>query len=147
MTGPDDDLIHRFESGTLDGATFHHADHIRLAWSYLCHLPPEVVMQRFAQHLAGVPKFHVTVTWAYVLLIADRRAAAPEASFEAFTAANPDLFAWGPCVLESFYWPETLWSDRAKHTFVWPDRISASPPTGAPTPHRSPSRRSASARE
>jgi hypothetical protein len=140
VSQPDDDLIHRFESGTLDGATFHHADHVRLAWSYLAHHPPEVVMQRFAEHLADVPKFHVTVTWAYVLLIADRRGDEP--TFEAFAAANPDLFAWAPSVLEQYYRPETLWSERAKRRFVWPDRISASPPACAPTPPRSPSRRS-----
>ncbi len=146
MSEPDDDLIRSFEAGTIDGANFHHADHIRLAWSYLAYHPPEVVMQRFTEHLEGVPKFHVTVTWAYVLLIADRRAEAPGDTFEEFAAANPDLFAWGPCVLERFYAPETLWSERAKRRFVWPDRLSASRPAGAPTPSRSPSRRSSSAR-
>jgi hypothetical protein len=40
--------------------------------------------------------------------------------------AHPDLLAWKPSVLEArYYREETLWSDRARQTFVLPDR----PPT------------------
>jgi hypothetical protein len=49
---------------------------------------------------------------------------APEGeSFEAFAARNPDLFAWKPSILDRYYDPETLRSDRARRVFVMPGGV------------------------
>ena len=77
-----------------------------------------------AAEAAGKPGlYHETITWAYVLLVHERRAATGAEDWPAFAARNPDLLAWKPSVLEArYYREETLWSDRARETFVLPDR-------------------------
>ena len=42
----------------------------------------------------------------------------PAASWEVFSAANPDLFAWRPSILDRYYQPETLNSDLARRVFA-----------------------------
>ena len=59
--------------------------------------------------------YHETITWAYVLLVNERRAPAGEEDWPAFAARNPDLLAWRPSLLETkYYREETLWSERAR---------------------------------
>jgi hypothetical protein len=38
-----------------------------------------------------------------------------------FADANADLLRWKPSVLDRYYSPETLASDRARRTFLMPD--------------------------
>lgn len=80
---------------------------------------------------AGSPQFtgkhglyNETITWAFLLLIRERRARAgrPQ-SWEEFAAANPDLMSWQNNVLKKYYRPETLSSELAKATFLFPDQI------------------------
>jgi hypothetical protein len=49
MTG--DELIKQFENGTTPAATFHHADHVRLAFEYLCRYSALEALQRFTAAL------------------------------------------------------------------------------------------------
>ncbi len=119
------DFITAFEAFEVE--EFHHADHVRLAWCYLRALPllPAIErfttsLKRFAAHNGKPELYHETITWAYLLLIHERMNG--EGSFEEFRDAHPDLFRWKPSVLESYYRAETLGSDRAKRTFVMPDR-------------------------
>ena len=44
-------------------------------------------------------------------------------SVEAFAARHPDLLSWKPSILDRYYRDETLWSERARQTFVMPDRL------------------------
>lgn len=125
-----DDLIRRFEDGTLPPAEFHHRDHVRLAWLYLEDEPPLAALtrftaglRRFAARIGKPDLYHETITWAYLLLIQERRARAePGETWEEFAARNPDLLTWKPSVLESYYREETLASDLARRVFVLPDR-------------------------
>jgi hypothetical protein len=132
----DEALLTAFESEGFDPSAFHHPQHVRVVWAYLGRRPALEVLARFAAGLrriaarAGKPGlYHETITWAYVLLVAERRAAAASGAdgiaedWPAFARRNPDLLAWRPSVLETrYYRPETLWSDRARAVFVMPDR-------------------------
>ena len=126
----DDALLRAFEDCTLPPAAVHHRDHVRTAWTLLERRP---VLEALAVFTAGLRRlaaaagkpglYHETITWAYVLLVQERRAAAGGEDWPAFAARNPDLLAWKPSVLESrYYREETLWSARARETFVLPDR-------------------------
>jgi hypothetical protein len=126
----DDALLRAFEDGTLPPGAFHHRDHVRTAWTLLEQRP---VLEALAVFTAGLRRlaaaagkpglYHETITWAYVLLVQERRGAAGGEDWLAFAARNPDLLAWKPSVLESrYYREETLWSARARETFVLPDR-------------------------
>ena len=40
---------------------------------------------------------------------------------------NRDLLTWKPSILERYYTSDTLFSDRARRSFVLPDRVVADP--------------------
>ena len=125
-------LVRAFESGVEPPGGFHHAQHVRVAWFYLRQHPLAEALGRFQTalrafaHARGKPTlYHETITTAYVLLIAERlHDAAIDEDWHAFAARNPDLLAWKPSILERYYRNETLWSDRARRTFVMPDRVT-----------------------
>jgi hypothetical protein len=128
MTG--EELIEQFEDGATPAGTFHHADHVRLAFEYLCRYSSIEALERFPDALrrfaAAQGKarlYHETITWAYLLLIRERIARAGRAqTWEEFAERNPDLLIWRGGVLATLYRQETLDSDFARSTFVLPDR-------------------------
>jgi hypothetical protein len=120
----DREFIEAFESATLD--EFHHADHVRAAWCYLRSSPLLVALGRFTTSLKrfataqGKPQlYHETITWAYLFLIHERLRDGEE--WDGFAARNGDLFEWRPSILDRYYRPDTLSSDRARRAFVPPD--------------------------
>jgi hypothetical protein len=132
MTSLDDvEFVRSFEACTLPPERFHHSDHVRLAWLLLGEDPlPQALarfsegLKRFASSLGKAGLYHETITFAYLLLIHERRMEDPKgATFEAFAERNPDLFVWPSPLLERYYRPETIASDRARRAFVLPDRL------------------------
>ena len=131
MTG--DELIQQFEEGATPAATFHHADHVRLAFEYSCRYSAlealqrfSAALQRFAAAQSKAQLYHETITWAYLLLIRERIARAGGAQcWEEFIEGNADLLVWKGGVLTMLYRQETLDSDLARQIFVLPDRGAA----------------------
>ena len=129
----DETLVGSFESGAVPPGGFHHREHVRVAWYYLRRYPLADALARFASALRrfadaqGKPGlFHETITTAYVLLINERLdGAGRDLSWEGFAEANADLLTWQPSVLDRYYHKATLTSDRARRTFVLPDRLSS----------------------
>ena len=126
----DREFVRSFEDGTLPAASFHHRDHVRLAWLYLKREPPITALTRFAEGLKRFAArndkpglYHETITWAFLFLIRERMEREPDANWEEFAAGNPDLFQWKPSILDVYYRKETLGSDLARKVFVMPDRI------------------------
>ena len=128
----DGELVNAFEAGRAPEGGFHHAQHVRVAWYYLRHHPLPDALHRFQSRLRafalaqGKPNlYHETITTAYVLLINERlqESGAGENDWEAFSQRNADLLSWKPSILQRYYRDETLWSDRARRTFVMPDRL------------------------
>lgn len=130
MTG--EELLQQFENGTTAAASFHHADHVRLAFEYLrCYPALEALekfsaaLKRFAAAQGKAERYHETITWAYLLLIRERIARARCAqTWEEFAAQNEDLFIWKGGVLATLYRQETLDSDLARRTFLLPDQVT-----------------------
>jgi hypothetical protein len=128
MTG--EELIKQFEDGTTPADNFHHADHVRLAFEYLCRHTVLEALEKFAVALkcfaaaqGKAQRYHETITWAYLFLIRERIARAGRAqTWEEFAERNADLLLWRGGVLATLYRPETIESDLARHTFVLPDR-------------------------
>ena len=82
-------------------------------------------LKRFATANGKPNLYHETITWAYVFLINERiKRNGSCQSWEAFAAANADLLDWKNSVLKSFYREETLRSDLARATFLFPDVAS-----------------------
>lgn len=127
----DEELIERFENCSLAGKDFHHCDHIRVVWLYL---RGNSVLETLARFSAGLKRFstakgtpnryHETITWAYVCLINERMELnGGDQGWPEFVEANADLFDWQNNILKSYYQDATLKSERARRTFVFPDRV------------------------
>jgi len=132
----DDALVAGFEAATL--ASFHHADHVRVAWIHLGRLPLldaartfTASLKRFAAAKGKPDLYHETITLAFILVIADRIARRGRGdTWEAFAAANPDLLTWKPSILDRWYDRETLESPLARQTFLWPGLAKVKGVTG-----------------
>ena len=128
----DESLIRSFEAGEEPAGGFHHAEHVRVAWWYLRQHPwPEALarfgaaLRRFAAAQGKPNLFHETITTAFVLVINQRLDDADRhAPWTDFVAQNPDLLTWRPSVLDRYYRPDTLQSERARRSFVLPDRLA-----------------------
>jgi hypothetical protein len=128
-----DPLVCAFERATLDSSRFHHREHLYVAWCYLRALPLEEALVRYVASLRrmsralGAPeKFHATVTWAYVILVADAMDRSPGASFDELLAQNPALLDHRSGALYDHYDAATLASDDARRRFVLPRRTGTS---------------------
>ncbi len=123
----DDELLQYFEAQQEPPGGFHHRQHVRVAWIYLRREAVPRALERFRDGLRrfaeahGKPeRYHETITTAYMLLIAERMQGSA-GSWNAFAAAHPDLLAWSPSILDHYYNPETLKSDRARREYLPPD--------------------------
>jgi hypothetical protein len=127
----DREWMEQFENATLPNDSFHHADHVKMAFLYLRKYPALEALDRFSSALTRFAKAHgksdrynETVTWAFLFLIRERLARAGcSQNWEEFAASNTDLLRWDEHILKKYYRPETLSSALAKCTFVFPDRF------------------------
>ena len=116
-----------FEALRIDPETFNHAAHMFVAWSYLLKYDLATSIQRYRETLQrltrkfGVPgKFHETITWFYMIVIAERMADQDDDNWQDFVSAHPDLFTREPSLISRFYSDELIASDRARQTFLLP---------------------------
>lgn len=123
------ELIERFEGDCMAEDSFHHADHVRLAFAYLEQFPVlqalekfSAALKRFATARGKENLYHETITHAYFFLIRERMARAGTVGWEEFAYLNPDLLRWKDGALSSYYKEETLKSDLARSVFVFPDK-------------------------
>lgn len=126
------ELFARFVDTTLPAAEFHHEQHVHVAWMFVRRygMPQALAefttaIKRFAAAKGAHSLYHETITWAFLLLIAERQARTPANTWEAFAAANRDLLSWKPSVLERYYAKDVLQSELARRVFVMPTRSPA----------------------
>jgi hypothetical protein len=124
------ELFDRFVDTSLPADQFHHQQHVQVAWMFVRDygMPAALseftaAIKRFAVAKGAHGLYHETITWAFLLLIADRMARTPAADWHEFAAANPDLLTWKPSILNRYYSRELLASDLARRTFLMPDLL------------------------
>ncbi len=126
----DDEFVAAFENCSLPLTCFRHPDHVKMAFLYLGRFPPLEALQRFTISLARFATAHgktslynATITWAYMLIIQERLArAGHRQTWLEFVADNADLLNRNDSVLNRYYREETLRSEFARSTFVFPDK-------------------------
>lgn len=125
--------LEAFEAGTLDADTFDHESHVYVGWLYLERFALLESIRRYSAALRrltarlGVPdKYHETITWFYLVLIAERRETTRGHGWFAFRSENDDLFH-AARILGRYYSKDRLAGKRARQAFVLPDRL-ADPP-------------------
>jgi hypothetical protein len=123
------ELIRLFESDAVPEDSFHHADHVRLAFAYLCEYPVLLALEKFASALkqfatarGKTQLYNETITCAYFFLIRERMARCEDADWEDFANHNPDLLVWKGGILGRYYKEATLKSELARAVFLFPDR-------------------------
>jgi len=119
-------LVERFEACTLQPWAFGHREHLLVAWTYLRAAPFEVAAMRFITSLKrfaarhGEPgKYHATVTWALLMLLAEAIDESPKLDFDALLAKRPDLLD-AKKLLASIYDLEALDAERARRIPILP---------------------------
>ena len=124
------EFIQMFEADAIPENSFHHTDHVRLAFAYLSEFPPLEALQKFSAALKRFAAargksqlYHETITHAYFFLIRERMARCAPARWEEFALINPDLLIWKGGILSRYYSDVTLKSDLARTVFVFPDRF------------------------
>ena len=124
------ELISDFESCRIDAKAFNHAEHLRLAWSYVrtCRIEEAEArmrdgLMRLTEHVGVRGKYHETMTLAWLRLVAWAVAVSPPAAtFEEFSRRHGWLFEKD--ALLRFYSRERLMSDEARARWVEPDLVA-----------------------
>jgi len=124
-----EELIRCFEDDAIPEDSFHHADHVRLAFAYLCEYPVLQALEKFADALkrfatarGKTELYNETITCAYFFLIRERMARCEGVDWEEFARQNPDLLVWKEGILSRYYREHTLKSDLARKVFLLPDK-------------------------
>jgi hypothetical protein len=120
--------IRAFEAGDIDPHQFDHEAHVRVVWCYLQQFPVAVTVARFTSALRaltvrlGVPqKYHETISWFFIIVIADRVARSASRNWEGFRTENHDLVGGSSALLKQHYSADHLNSTEARQRFVLPD--------------------------
>lgn len=120
------DITNAFEAHAIDNTNFGHAEHVQVAYDLLRKYDFIDAAANYAKGIrtlaakAGAPdKFNLTITYAFMSLIAERLASSQTSAFEAFVAENPDLMA--KSALSQWYPKERLNSALARRIFLLPD--------------------------
>ncbi len=123
------EFLAALEGGSLPLDEFTHRNHLRTGWLYLERHPlPEAAMycalaiQKYATAQGKPEKFHLTLTLAFMHIIANLRERHPANDWETFLAACPELLHDARQLIARHYSEPLLDSDRARKTFVPPDR-------------------------
>lgn len=92
------EIVEQFENGVPFGEEFHHAEHVRVGFAYVCEFPIVEALEKFSSALKrlatknGRPQlYNETITWAYLFLMRERiTRAGKKLEWEEFVAQNPD---------------------------------------------------------
>lgn len=126
----DDDFVAAFLSGTLPPASFHHRDHLRLAWCLIRRSGVETAtstitdgIRRFATLHGQAGKYHETLTLFWVRIVAHLIDARPDiTTFDRFLAAFPQVLDKD---LPYHHWRrDTMQSSAARARWVEPDLLA-----------------------
>ena len=119
--------VRGFEAGDIDPQKFDHEAHVRVAWSYLQQYPTAVAIGKFTSALRSLTnrlgasdKYHETISWFFLIVIAERRAACPNGDWQSFKKVNRDLFD-GSALLRRYYSRDRLDSPDGRRVFLLPD--------------------------
>ena len=126
VTPADEQFLAAFEAGQIANQSFHHRDHLRLAWVQIRRLGLErasesvaQAIRQFAAHHGHADRYHETMTrfWLRAMgLGIDRH---PTLPFDDLLAAEPHLLDKN---LPFLHWSrERMGSDEARQQWLEPD--------------------------
>ena len=121
--------IERFEAGDIDPELFDHEAHVYIGWLFVSQyeLADAIAkfdsgLKRLVIKLGAESKYHATLTWFFLLLIAERIETGEQ--WQAFRTRNIDLISGSTEILSRYYSENHLFSERARERFVLPDKLA-----------------------
>jgi hypothetical protein len=124
-----EELAIRFERCDIPIDSFHHADHVLLAFTYLSRYSVLIALEKFISALKRFTEakgktelYNETITFAFFFLIRERMARSAGSDWQEFCASNPDLLVWKDGILGRYYRQSTLKSDLARKVFLFPEK-------------------------
>lgn len=128
MNTVNDELLGRFERLEISASDFRHHDHVHVAFEMLERYQFIEACSRYsatirsmAESVGAAEKFNVTITLAFMSLIAERKGRCASRDPDAFLESNADLL--DSRVLQRWYSKERLTSSTARLQLLLPDRI------------------------
>ncbi|MEM8499702.1 MAG: hypothetical protein AAF542_16890 [Pseudomonadota bacterium] len=119
-------LLQQFEALKISTPDFHHEEHVRVAFEMLNSYDFVEACSRYANTIqamaqsAGAPeKYNTTITFAFMSLVAERKANSDHTDVDSFLANNPHLL--DRSLLDGWYSKERLTSATARGQFLLPD--------------------------
>jgi hypothetical protein len=120
-------LLESLERGEVDPARFGHREHLECAWLSLTSGPfgraadrVAAGLRRLAASAGKAERYHETQTWAFLLLVEERRRETPHLDFDRFLEAWPDLL--DRALLLRHYSAAALASEPPRRAFILPGR-------------------------
>ncbi|MGR3711929.1 MAG: hypothetical protein ACU0A6_02265 [Shimia sp.] len=118
------EILKGFEELTIDASCFHHREHVKVAFALLRAYDFIDASAKYAKGIRAIAeragahdKFNLTITYAFMSLIAERMEGF-EGDFEAFATSYPEVM--DKAVLSGVYQSDRLSSDLAKRVFLMP---------------------------
>lgn len=115
-----------FEQLDIDAEAFSHRDHVGVAYELLRKYNFWTAATKFstclntiATRAGAADKFNMTITMAFLSIIAERIVIAENMNFEDFIIANQDLLSSN--ILTKHYSRDRLGFEKAKTMFLMPD--------------------------
>jgi hypothetical protein len=129
VTPEDEDFLAAFEAGRIANQSFHHRDHLRLAWVQIRKLGLQrasesvtVAIRHFAAHHGQANRYHDTMTRFWLRAVAIGIDQHPDLTFDDLLAAESHLLDKN---LPFLHWShQRMGSDAARGHWVEPDLIS-----------------------
>ncbi|MGI9263271.1 MAG: hypothetical protein ACR2QR_14590 [Woeseiaceae bacterium] len=120
--------ITEFEEHAFEVEAFDHEAHLFVAWQYLQQFELLESIDRFRQTLISLTrkleipgKYHETITWFYMIAVAEGATGDAQTDWGIFKQENPALFRRSPSVVRDYYSGARLMSEQARATFLLPD--------------------------
>jgi hypothetical protein len=120
--------VAEFESAEFDVSEFNHEAHVYVAWSLLrdCTLTDAIArytcaLRKITERIGQPGKYHETVSWFFLIKIAERKTGAAEDDWNEFKRRNPDILEHAGELIGKYYSAQLLQSETARKLFVLPD--------------------------
>ena len=132
MTGAPGPSLPEFEAHAFEVESFDHEAHVYVAWQYIQAYDLLESINRFRSTLIqltrklGIPgKYHETITWFYMIAVAEGATGQAKDNWDLFKSRNPEMFRRSPGIIRDYYSEGRLMSDEAQATFLLPDLAAA----------------------
>ena len=120
--------VEEFENTEFDVSGFDHEAHVFVAWSMLqdCSLTEAIerytrALRKITKRIGQPGKYHETISWFFLITIAERRTGPAKSDWQEFKRRNPDVVESGGDLIGKYYSPDLLQSETARTLFVLPD--------------------------